>query len=83
MNQMTLRKIPSRVSDALRKLSRSRSKSMNSTALETLEKGLVITVNTRKKRDLSKFAGTWSKKEADAFDKNTAMFGQIDRELWD
>ena len=32
--------------------------------------------------DLDKLAGTWSAAEARNFEKATASFGQIDKELW-
>lgn len=32
--------------------------------------------------DLDRLAGTWSAAEASAFDKTTASFGQIDKDLW-
>ena len=33
-------------------------------------------------RDLSAFAGSWDKRNSDAFEKATAEFGVIDAEMW-
>jgi hypothetical protein len=37
---------------------------------------------SNKKRDLSRFAGTWNAEEADAFAATQKPFSQIDAELW-
>jgi hypothetical protein len=37
---------------------------------------------SNKKRDLARFAGTWSAKEADAFAATQKPFTRIDAELW-
>ncbi len=80
--QMTLRHIPDPVEKGLRSKARKDGNSINRTAVELLQQALGMSVAQTKKRDLSRFAGQWDKKECHAFEKNTTMFGHIDAEVW-
>ncbi len=82
MNQITLRKIPKRVDALIRSLSKKQNKSINKTIIILLEKALGIKDRSNKKRDLSKFSGTWSNEDFNEFEKNTKIFNKIDKEIW-
>jgi plasmid stability protein len=80
--QMTLRQIPDSVEKKLRARSKQSRQSINRTAIELLEEALGVKASAGKKRDLSALAGTWQKAECKEFERNTAIFGKIDKELW-
>jgi len=83
MNQITLRQIPKRLEDLIRSISEKQNKSINKTIIILLEKSLGLKNNSNKKRDLSKFSGTWSITEFNEFEKNTGIFNKIDKEIWE
>ena len=83
MKQITLRQIPKRVEDLIRSISEKQNKSINKTIIILLEKSLGLKNNSNKKRDLSKFSGTWSSTEFNEFEKNTEIFDKIDKEIWE
>jgi hypothetical protein len=83
MNQITLRKIPKRVDVLIRSISVKQNKSINKTIIILLEKALGLKDDSNKKRNLSKFSGTWSNAEFDEFEKNTKIFSKIDKEIWE
>lgn len=82
MNQITLRRLPARIDRALRQVSAKRSQSLNTTIIETLSKGLGMEESTNKKRDLGKYAGTWTEEEYVQFEKSCTIFEKIDPETW-
>ena len=84
MSQITLRNIPEPVNHKLRDLAKQTGQSINRTILEVLKKGLGLSdAPPAKKRDLSEFAGMWTKEEAAEFDRNIhEMFETIDEEMW-
>jgi hypothetical protein len=82
MNQLTLRRIPVRLDRALRQVSAQRSQSLNTTIIETLSKGLGVEEGRRKRRDLGRYAGTWTPEEHAQFEKSCEVFEQIDLEVW-
>ena len=82
MKQITLRQVPERVDSLIRLISKKQNKSINKTIIVLLEKALELKDNSNKKRDLSKFSGTWSKLEFNEFKKNTEIFNKIDKEIW-
>lgn len=80
MKAITLRNIPPRVAQAIRKKAASEKTSLNKAVIGLLE---VSTGHKHeKKRDLSRWAGSWTKEEADAFDRNLAEQRKIDWEMW-
>jgi hypothetical protein len=83
MKQITLRQIPKRVEDLIRSISEKQNKSINKTIIILLEKSLGLKNNSNKKRDLSKFSGSWSSTEFNEFEKNTEIFDKIDKEIWE
>jgi len=81
MKPITLRNLPPRVAQAIRKKAAAEKTSLNKAVIGLLE---VSTGHGKpeKKRDLSWLAGSWSKEEADAFDRALAEQRHIDPEMW-
>lgn len=82
MTQVTLRNVPDEVRHKLKVLARQKGKSMNSLTVELLEESLGFKPPAQRQRDLSDVFAIWSKHQANEFEKNTAVFAQIDEELW-
>ena len=83
MNQIILRQIPDEVDQAVRRVAKQKSLSLNKAAISLLKKSVGLENSGNKKRDLSKLAGTWSKKQAQDFDQHLKIFDKIDREVWE
>ena len=82
MNQLTLRNIPEDLEKEIRRIAEERGMSINKTVRELLYKALGIDMSSKKKRDLSDFAGFWDEEEAKEFEEATKLFEEIDAELW-
>ena len=83
MNQITLRYIPEFLDKAIRQISKKNKESINTTILSLLKKALGLDdKQPDKKRDVSKLAGTWTRKDEIEFIKNTSVFEEIDEEIW-
>jgi len=82
MNQLTLRNIPEDLEKEIRRIAKEREMSINKTVRELLYKALGIDMSSKKKRDLSDFAGFWDEEEAKEFEEATKLFEEIDAELW-
>jgi plasmid stability protein len=83
--QYTIRNVPDTLDEALRRAARERGKSLNEVAIEALARGVGITGESRRQRDLSDIAGTW--REDPAFDNALAAQDTIDhdfikKEMW-
>jgi plasmid stability protein len=78
--QYTIRNVPDTLDEALRRTARERGKSLNDIAIEALARGVGITGEARRQRDLSDIAGTWC--EDPAFDSALAAQDTIDEEMW-
>lgn len=82
MKPITLRNLPPRVAQAIRKKAATEKTSLNKAVIGLLEESTGLRAKPEKKRDLSWLAGSWSKEEADAFDRILAAHRQIDPEVW-
>ena len=79
--QYTIRNIPKRIDQALRKRAKEQGKSLNDVAIEALAVATgVRPAKSVKYCDLSDFAGKWV--EDPEFDKIMAEQDQIDPEMW-
>jgi len=83
MKAITLRNIPLDIQKAIQRRAR-KTGSVNKAVISLLEES---TGGRKRKKvhlyhDLDKLAGTWSKREADDFDRTLALQRQIDSELW-
>ncbi len=85
MKAITLRNLPPEVTKAIQQRAKRDRTSVNKAVIGLLEESLGK--KTRKKEkvryhDLDHLAGTWTKEEADAFEKLIAEQRTIDPELW-
>jgi plasmid stability protein len=82
MNQLTLRNIPDDLERAIRDSSKKSGQSINETVLDLLRKGISLSQEGNKQRDLSLMSGTWSQKEFEEFENNIKVCEQIDEDIW-
>ncbi len=82
MKPITLRNLPPEVARFVRKKAAADKTSLNKAVAALLEEQLGLKAKPEKKRDLSWLVGSWSKEEADAFDRSLAEQRQIDPEIW-
>ena len=71
--QTTIRGIPEDLEHALRERARRSGESLNQTLIRLLREAVGLNP-PHKKRDLSALAGTWSREEADEFDRQVRWF---------
>jgi len=83
MKQLTIRKVSSELATALSSESRLKNQSINQTVLDLLHQVLGLGVQGGTDNGLSNLAGTWTEDEFLEFNKNTAMFEELDPELWE
>ncbi len=78
--QYTIRQVPSQIDEALRQRAREEGRSLNTVAIEMLERGLGLTGTPIRYHDLDDLAGTWV--DDPEFDKAIQDMDQIDQDLW-
>jgi len=78
--QYTIRNVPNRLDESLRRAAREQGKSLNEVAIEALARGAGIAGEPTRQRDLSDIAGTWRKDPA--FDNAIAAQDTVDEEMW-
>ncbi len=83
MKQLTIRKVSSELAKALDSESRLKGQSINQTVLDLLHQALGLGLNGNLDNGLGKLAGTWTEDEFVEFEKNTALFEEVDSELWE
>ena len=81
---MSIRGLDDKVLARLKRQAEQEGGSLNSLVLRLLQNaGAPAQLNALKKfDDLDALAGTWSEEEAQAFERNTAAFAEIDEALW-
>ena len=82
MKQITLRGLPPELEQAIRKRAAEEHKSINRTIRDLLQQALGVESSDDKRRDLSDLAGSWSDEDAQAFERATGIFDEIDEEVW-
>jgi hypothetical protein len=82
MRHLTVRNVPPELALALANEQQSRGKSLNQTILDLLSKALGVAVDAPPANGLEKLAGTWDEADLQSFEEATAVFEQIDEELW-
>ncbi len=82
IKQMTLRRIPDEVENALRNRANECGLSLNMLSIELLSQALGVDQLEKKRRDLSGFCGAWSEEDFKEFEQNTKCFESIDPEVW-
>lgn len=78
--QYTIRNVPNALDEALRRAAQEQDKSLNDVTIEALARGLGITGDRGRQRDLGDIAGTWRKDPA--FERALAAQDAIDEEMW-
>ncbi|TAN49687.1 MAG: hypothetical protein EPN21_11025 [Methylococcaceae bacterium] len=85
MANMSIRGLDDQVLVRLKIQAEQEGSSLNSLVLHLLQgqKSAAIPSSALKKfDDLDALAGTWSEEEAQAFERNTAAFAEVDAALW-
>jgi hypothetical protein len=82
MTHLTVRRLPPRLGEALRRETRRRGASLNQTVIDLLEQALGTAPGTRRSNGLRALAGRWSASEARAFDAAVRDQERIDEDLW-
>jgi plasmid stability protein len=80
MRTLTVRNLPAPLADALEREKRRRGTSLNQTVIDLLTQSLGV--HGTRSNGLAAFGGTWTKEEADEFDRAVAFLGEIDEEMW-
>ena len=81
MKALTIRNVDRALARALERERRDQGASLNETVLRLLRRALGVEEEARS-NGLRQLAGTWSDDELAEFGRNTAVFEQIDEELW-
>ena len=84
MATMSIRGLDDQALTRLKSQAEQEGSSLNSLVLRLLQgTGTPAQPNVLKKfDDLNALAGTWNEKEAQAFERNTAAFAEVDAALW-
>ena len=84
MATMSIRGLDDQALSRLKSQAAQEGSSLNSLVLRLLQgTGSPVPLNVLKKfDDLNALAGTWSDQEAQAFERNTAAFAEVDAALW-
>jgi len=83
MTAITLRNIPPKLQEVIRKRARTDGLSLNKTVLRMLEEAAgQRTTGPELHHDLDHLAGTWSAEEAADFDAAFAEQRRVDHEVW-
>lgn len=82
MKHLTVRRVPGELAQALQRERRRRGASLNQTVLDLLHRALGLAPGDRFDNGLGRFAGTWSARELKRFEADTAVFEQVDEDLW-
>jgi hypothetical protein len=78
--QYTLRNIPRRLNDVLRRKAREQGKTLNEVAVVAMQRGVGLESEAVRHRDLGDLAGTWV--DDPDFDAAIADQDRIDPDLW-
>ncbi|HSS48127.1 MAG TPA: hypothetical protein VLX28_04205 [Thermoanaerobaculia bacterium] len=82
MEQITIRDLPSELSEALERESLRLRKPVENTVIELLRRALKVRPVAPKRSGLARLAGTWTEEEYRSFESAVAMTEQVDEELW-
>ncbi len=85
MKAITLRNLPPEVAKTVQQRAKQKRTSVNRAVIELLEESIGGKAKKKEKvryHDLDHLAGTWTKEEADEFDKIVKSFRTIDPDLW-
>jgi hypothetical protein len=84
VNAITVRNLPPAVAKAVREKARREKLSLNKAIVKLLEEATGAGPGKKAvHHDLDRFVGTWSREEAQAFDKALGEQRRIDSEMWE
>lgn len=82
VKQLTIRNVTADLERALREEQRRRGTSLNETVLDLLRRTLGLGLDARYDNGLARLSGTWTEDDLRAMESQTALFEQVDPELW-
>jgi len=82
MSQITIRDIPEKIEAYIRKRASKEGVSLSKAVNDMLAESSGLKDKGKRNRDLSVFAGTWSREEAARFEKTQEAFEHIDGDEW-
>ncbi|MEK6558376.1 MAG: hypothetical protein AABZ14_08785 [Candidatus Margulisiibacteriota bacterium] len=84
MGTITIRNIDNQLNEILKQNAKKNNLSLNRWLLQVLNRvaGNEKNVQLQTHHELDALSGGWSKKDVQAFDKNTKLFEQVDGEIW-
>lgn len=82
MKHLTIRNVDGDLGKALRAEQRRAGISLNRTVLDLLRRVLGLVPGQPRDNGLTKMAGTWTQEDFADFEAHTALFEQVDKELW-
>lgn len=85
MKAITLRNLPPEIAKTIHQRAKQKKTSVNKAVISLLEESLEKKPQKKEKvryHDLDHLAGSWTKEEAEEFDKITKSFRTIDPDLW-
>jgi plasmid stability protein len=82
MEQLTIRRIPPDLAQALERESQRLRESLEETVIELLRQALRVRTGGERRNGLARLAGTWTQEEYEEFERAVAVTEQLDEELW-
>lgn len=82
MKHLTVRHVAPDLAQALKEEQRRLGVSLNQAVLSLLRRALGLEQHQPYENGLRELAGQWTRAELEEFEGNTAVFEQIDEELW-
>jgi hypothetical protein len=84
MDAITLRKLPPKVAEAVRKRAAERKTSLNRAVIGLLEESAAVAASAAQEehRELDELCGAWSRAEARAFDRALEEQRRLDPDVW-
>jgi hypothetical protein len=79
---LTLRNVPPSIIRALERARRKAGTSLNQAAIASLGRGLGVAERGPVDNGIGRLAGGWTKADLRAFEEVTAVFEQVDEDLW-
>jgi hypothetical protein len=85
MKAITLRNLPPKIARSVQQRAKQKKTSVNKAVIDLLEESTEGKANKKalvRYHDLDHLVGTWTKEEADAFEKTVKSFRTIDPDMW-
>jgi len=82
MKTLTIRRVSSRLAQALEREKRRRGASLNAVVLDVLSEGLGVGPGGKRRNGLARLAGSWPEAEFQQFQAAVEAAERVDDELW-